>query len=510
MAYVPDWERLAEARKRVMATGLLKHRAQLDLCRAIADQKIRIRYLIGKEEIGGTPVPQGQGMAGHVIWRMDVIPRSVAPPDFDWQKSRPVKPWQVPPNPVFWELDWIELFSADVTKVLIVAEGRHLVAGGNKHRDSAGQDARAAEERSRTIKQGIAARLFAELFWPVPRVLAWIAFREEAGIESSWRAAIFYPTQAAWPLRDAHPRGTLLRALQDGSLLALRDGKELPREAWANANGRSWPIDVRFRREDVLALWPVERERLLAQSRATATFDPRARRLAVLGLIRASLSSRTCTVAEILAAAYGDPQGRDYWDAWLFEPLPIHTFADLLSVHRAAAEGAPLAPINGVTVPVLDGYCSQVFEALRAAAQSGERWFRRMEEPDIAARPPDSALSPVAAQMGEGRNFTLLPQEAVAWMHRNANARHLVPATLVPKVGRNAEVPNAKAVGKRPRIRQYLTEKYPSGVPEPAHCPRQVLRADIVKWDSNLRPLDESTLKRAIDEYNAGLGNHDR
>ena len=41
--------------------------------------------------------------------------------------------------------------------------------------------------------------------------------------------------------------------------------------------------------------------------------------------------------------------------------------------------------------------------------------------------PPDTALSPAAAQMGEGRYFLLFPREAIGWMCRNPNARHLVP-----------------------------------------------------------------------------------
>jgi hypothetical protein len=90
------------------------------------------------------------------------------------------------------------------------------------------------------------AALLADLFWPVSRALGWIAFGDEARIEDSLRAATWCPAQAAWPLRDADPRGTLLRALQDGSLRALSDGKELPRAAWANATGRSWPDNVRF------------------------------------------------------------------------------------------------------------------------------------------------------------------------------------------------------------------------------------------------------------------------
>jgi hypothetical protein len=158
--------------------------------------------------------------------------------------------------------------------------------------------------------------------------------------------------------------------------------------------------------------------------------DPGARRYAVLGLIRASLPSTTCTVSEIFEAAYGDPQGFDYWDAWFAEPLPIYPFVDLLSVHRAAAEGAPRVSLSSVPVPVLDPYQRQIFEALRVASQSGEAWFRKIGEPDIAVHPPDTALSPAAAQMGEGRHFYLFPREAIAWMYRNPNARHLVPTML--------------------------------------------------------------------------------
>jgi hypothetical protein len=126
MGFVPEWERLADALKRVMSAGLSKIDAQRDLCRAIADQKIKIKYMIGKEEIGGKKTPRGEGIAGHMNWRMDVIPAQLTPHDFDWSKSRPKEPWQVPNNPVLWDLDWIELFSADVTRFLVAGEDRDL------------------------------------------------------------------------------------------------------------------------------------------------------------------------------------------------------------------------------------------------------------------------------------------------------------------------------------------------------------------------------------------------
>jgi hypothetical protein len=138
--YLPDWERLSDALARILASGLSKHEAQVGVCRAIADRKIKIRYLIANEEIGGIATPKGHGLAGHVLNRLDIIPARLAPRDFDWRKSRPKKPWQVSPNPVFWHLDWIEVFSGDITSVL--CSGRQLrmdevklYGGGDRDRD---------------------------------------------------------------------------------------------------------------------------------------------------------------------------------------------------------------------------------------------------------------------------------------------------------------------------------------------------------------------------------------
>src|SRR5262249_33170618 len=57
--------------------------------------------------------------------------------------------------------------------------------------------------------------------------------------------------------------------------------------------------------------------------------------------------------------------------------------------------------------------------------------------------------------------------------------------------------------GKRPRIKNYLSKHFADRVPDPGVCPRNALKADILKADSSLEPLDEATLKSAIDEYNA-------
>src|SRR5262249_11329652 len=57
---------------------------------------------------------------------------------------------------------------------------------------------------------------------------------------------------------------------------------------------------------------------------------------------------------------------------------------------------------------------------------------------------------------------------------------------------------------KRPRVITLLGQMFPDGrVPEPAYCPRKALRADLLKLDPALSPLDDQTLKDSIEEYNA-------
>jgi hypothetical protein len=58
------------------------------------------------------------------------------------------------------------------------------------------------------------------------------------------------------------------------------------------------------------------------------------------------------------------------------------------------------------------------------------------------------------------------------------------------------------AVGKRPRIVKHLATLYPDGVPHAGLAPRKALKADLLRRDSGLAPLDEATLKVAIEAYN--------
>jgi hypothetical protein len=65
-----------------------------------------------------------------------------------------------------------------------------------------------------------------------------------------------------------------------------------------------------------------------------------------------------------------------------------------------------------------------------------------------------------------------------------------------------------KARGKWPRIKALLAKDdfFPQRrVPDPAYCERKDLARRLLKADPALAPLNQGTLKKAIDEYNSGF-----
>ena len=119
MAYTPDWEPIADALKRVMATGVSEDEAKTDLCRAVADRKIKIQVRIA----------QNDGRRGQVFSGPNVeVPVHLSPNDLDWSRSCPLKPWSIgpvgPQRYVWiggWEkrpIDLIEVPTSDVSRIL--------------------------------------------------------------------------------------------------------------------------------------------------------------------------------------------------------------------------------------------------------------------------------------------------------------------------------------------------------------------------------------------------------
>ena len=87
VAYTHEWEKLADALKRVRAaTGESEEQAKIDLCNAIAGRKINVRVRV---------VASGSCFSGGNVG----VPPYLAPDDLDWQHSSPLPPkrWQIGP-----------------------------------------------------------------------------------------------------------------------------------------------------------------------------------------------------------------------------------------------------------------------------------------------------------------------------------------------------------------------------------------------------------------------------
>jgi hypothetical protein len=81
--YVPEWETLTDALKRVV--GLDLDEAKIQLCSAISDGKVATRVEIDRAE---------SDMKGRLLCGLRVSPPArLKPVDLDWDKSKPLHPW---------------------------------------------------------------------------------------------------------------------------------------------------------------------------------------------------------------------------------------------------------------------------------------------------------------------------------------------------------------------------------------------------------------------------------
>jgi hypothetical protein len=126
MAYLPKWDSLPESLRRVVSPGLLKSEAQHNICRALAERKIRFRLWVEKIEtpdgvaVGGRR--DGSALNPPSLNRLDVVglprvPKTLNPRDIAWQKSRPKQPWR-DRNGNFVHIARLEVLAADVIRVL--------------------------------------------------------------------------------------------------------------------------------------------------------------------------------------------------------------------------------------------------------------------------------------------------------------------------------------------------------------------------------------------------------
>ena len=124
---------------------------------------------------------------------------------------------------------------------------------------------------------------------------------------------------------------------------------------------------------------------------------------------------------------------------------------------------------------------------------------------ELAARAPKPQRYEVEPNPAPMRRSEEIGRRTELWVHlRDENRWFKVNRS---DLRRWFDEPAQQAVGKRPRIKSHLANLYPDGVPDPAFCPRKDLKADLLSRDKRLAPLDEATLKTAIDEYNSSIRN---
>jgi hypothetical protein len=122
MPYIPEWEQLAGAVKRIMASSVEEDQAKRDLCNAIADGKISVRVTINQHN-----KPDRFYFSENVG-----IPKHLQPINIDWINSRPTTKWWIGPalgQHYSWDggeerIDLIEVARADVTEQLCSNETR--------------------------------------------------------------------------------------------------------------------------------------------------------------------------------------------------------------------------------------------------------------------------------------------------------------------------------------------------------------------------------------------------
>jgi hypothetical protein len=140
MAYVPEWEQLAGALKRVMTAGSAEDEARHDICAAMADEKIRVRPALelikrtildhqlhhhhAREIMQFThDLYAGTNRYPHPweLHRPFSVPKDLRPEDLDWERSCFKVPKRIAVRPDMGPMEWnvsLELCSADVTTVL--------------------------------------------------------------------------------------------------------------------------------------------------------------------------------------------------------------------------------------------------------------------------------------------------------------------------------------------------------------------------------------------------------
>lgn len=192
MAYTPDQEPIADALKRVSATGVSEDEAKIDLCHAMADRKINVRVRIAQSDNRF----KGQVFSGPNV----KIPVDLKPGDLDWSRSCPLQPWSigpVGPQRYSWIGDWekrpidlIEVSTSDVSRIFGLGSDKGKT--GSRRTTMVNQETNAIHALALHLRENPNLKREEAISWCKKRGLTlsargfqnrvWPAAREEAGL----------------------------------------------------------------------------------------------------------------------------------------------------------------------------------------------------------------------------------------------------------------------------------------------------------------------------------------
>jgi hypothetical protein len=156
---------------------------------------------------------------------------------------------------------------------------------------------------------------------------------------------------------------------------------------------------------------PAVKQRFLEQAKALSGLSKSARYRAVTQLICDAVAFGIRDEAEIFRAAYGDPHGKDYWDAYLAVAIPVSELASVLSTHTS----------KNFDELVYRRFASLL--AFRRAAEAGERWFVGATESILAVEEFGETYDGLS-------KLRVQPRAAVEWLLSKSIFEHLVPESL--------------------------------------------------------------------------------
>ena len=150
----------------------------------------------------------------------------------------------------------------------------------------------------------------------------------------------------------------------------------------------------------------------------------------------------------------------------------------------------------------------------------GERWFdfdrAANELADRLAIPPSAAQAQLRKLCAMGEVRTVGTDDAAEepkpippseWAGADLPRYEVLVSNIDFYVWLSRQPSQPTAGGKQSRLVRLLAEMFPAGVPNRADCPREPLKAELLKRDPSLKPLDLKTLKTAIETCNRVVGN---